>query len=305
MRSLARFILSGPFQAIAVVYAFALLSFPFPFLIIFSGGALALITLQEGIRQGIKVLLGCLLLITVSTFFVFGSVTTGPLIAWLPVVILALVYRNTQSLNLTLQLLTIFGVIVTVLIAIMFPDIQTHWLNYLQSLIDAVKKDPQFQEMFQNSKLNTDIVKQYLPIIASVMTGGLVSLFMLTMSLTLFLGRWWQSLQGYIVAFRKEFITIRLGKVLAGFTMLFVIAALVVKHAMFWQLAIVCLSMYSLQGMAIVHAIIGQLSSSMLGFVVVYGLLFIAAPQMIMALSTLGVLDTLINFRERFVKSKS
>ncbi len=305
MRSLARFISSGPFQAIAVVYGFALLSFPFPFLIIFSGGALALITLQAGIKQGITVLLGCLLLITVSTFFVLGSVTTGPLIAWLSVVILAMVYRNSQSLNLTIQLLTIFGVIVTVLIAIIVPDIQTHWLNYLQSLIDAVEKDPQFQEMLKNSKLNTDSVKQYLPAIASVITGGLVSLYLLTMSLTLFLGRWWQSLQGNIQAFRNEFITLRLGKVLAGLTILFVIAALVVKHAIFWQLAIVCLSMFSLPGMAIVHAIIGQLSSSVFGFVVVYGLLFIAAPQMIMALSTLGVMDTFINFRKRFVKSKS
>ena len=302
MRSLARFILTGPLQAIMVVFGFALLSYPFPFLIIFSGGALALITLQMGLKQGVKILLISIVFVMVSSYFVLGGIAVVPLVAWCSVVILAFIYRNSQSLTLTLQLLTVFGVVITMLIAMMVPDVQTPWLNYLQSLYDAIVKDPSFNTMLQNTELSTEKVQQYLPLVASVMTGGLVSLYLLTMSLALFLGRWWHGLQDNIQAFRKEFISLRLGKVLAIFAVLFAIGALVAKYAILWQLAIVCLSMFSLQGMAIVHAIIGQLSNSMLGFVAVYGLLFIAAPQMIMALSALGVLDAFVNFRARFAK---
>ena len=305
MRALARYILTGPHQAIMVVAGFALLAFPFRVLIIFSGGALALVTLHQGFKQGVRILLICTLLVVVSTLLVFGRVTPGLLLTWFTIVILANIYRSSQSLNLTLQLFTIFGVVIMVLITIMVPDMQTQWLNYLQGLYEVLAKDPSFQVILQNAKLDIGKVQQYLPLVASVMTGSLVGIYLLTMSLTLFLGRWWHGLQDNVQAFRVEFIALRLGKVLAVFALLFVIGALVVKYAIFWQLAIVCLSMFSLQGMAIAHAVIGQLSYSMPGFVVMYGLLLIATPQMLMVLSTLGVLDSFINFRARFAKPKA
>ena len=74
MRSLVRYILTGRFQAITVVFGLAVLSYPFPFLLIFSGGALALITLQLGLKQGVSVLVICVLLIVASTFLVFGKI---------------------------------------------------------------------------------------------------------------------------------------------------------------------------------------------------------------------------------------
>ena len=123
------------------------------------------------------------------------------------------------------------------------------------------------------------------------MTGVLVSLFVLTTSITLFLGRQWQGFQENIRSFREEFIVLRLGKVLAMLAIGFLVTALMLKYAIFWQLALVCLSIFSLQGMSIVHALFGQFSNSIIGFVIVYGLLLIAAPQMIVTLSALGIVD--------------
>jgi uncharacterized protein YybS (DUF2232 family) len=80
-------------------------------------------------------------------------------------------------------------------------------------------------------------------------------------------------------------------------------AALVFKYAILWQLALVCLSIFSLQGMAIVHAFIGQFTNATIGFILVYGLLFIAAPQMVMTLSTLGLVDSFFEFRKRIIKT--
>ncbi len=305
MRSLVRYILTGRFQAITVVFGLAVLSYPFPFLLIFSGGALALITLQLGLKQGVSVLVICVLLIVASTFLVFGKISIGPLITWFSIVILALVYRNTRSLNLTLQALTMFGLVVTVLIAIMIPDMQMQWLNHLQNLFEAAAKNSSLQTILENAKFDTEKAQQLMPIVAAVMTGGLVSLYLLILAVMLFLGRWWQGLQDNILAFRAEFTAIRLGKVLAGLAILFLIGGLVLKYAILWQLAIVCLSMFSIQGIAIAHAMLGQLSSSMLGFVALYGLLLMAAPQMLMALSVLGLLDVWINFRVRFAKTKT
>jgi len=303
MRSLARFALAGPVQAILVVFGFALLSFPFPILIIFSGGALALVTLHFGIKHSAQILLASILLVYVSTFFIFKSVTTGPLITWTSVLALTYVYRNTKSLNLTLQLSVIFGMVVIVLIALLIPDMQTHWLNYLQGMFETIEKDPALAAILENARLTRERVQQFLPVIASVMTGGLVSLYLQTICAALFLGRWWKGLQDNIRPFREEFVAIRLGKVIAALAILFIVAALVVKHAIFWQLALVCLSMFSIQGLAIVHALVGQMSNPIFGFVVVYGLLFFAAPQMVVALSALGVMDSFINLRVRFAKT--
>ena len=216
---------------------------------------------------------------------------------------LTYVYRNTKSLNLTLQLSVIFGMIVIVLIALLIPDLQTHWLNYLQGMFETIEKDPALAAMLENARLTKERVQQFLPVIASIMTGGLVSLYLQTICATLFLGRWWQGLQENIQPFREEFVAIRLGKVIAALAILFVVAALVVKYAIFWQLALVCLSMFSIQGLAIAHALVGQMSKPIFGFVVVYGLLFLAAPQMVVALSAFGVMDSFINFRVRFAKT--
>ena len=142
-----------------------------------------------------------------------------------------------------------------------------------------------------------------MPAIASVMTGMLVSLLTLVTAMTIFLARQWQGFQENIRSFREEFIAIRLGKVLAILTVTFLIAALMLKYAILWQLTLVSLSIFSIQGMAIVHAFFGQYANSIIGFVAVYGLLLIATPQMIVALSTLGVIDVFFNFRKRFVKA--
>ena len=303
MRSLARYILSGPMQAVVVVFGFAVLSLPFPFLIIFSGAALALVALQLGLSQSVKVMLISTMLILVLTYFLLGRVSMGPLYAWLLVILIATVYRNTQSINMSLQLLTVLGILSVLFLAVIFPDLQSHWQSFLQSALKVIEKDPAFQGMWESAKLSPERLEKYLPVIASIMTGVLVSLFILITSMTVFLGRWWQSFQDNIRSFREEFISIRLGRVLAVLAIVFLIAALMLKYAILWQLALVCLSIFSIQGIAIVHAFFGQFSNSIIGFVLVYGLLFIAAPQMIVTLSALGAIDAFFNFRKRFVKS--
>lgn len=302
MRSLARYILTGPVQATVVVFGFALLSFPFPVLVIFSGGALALVALHLGLKQGVKILAISTVLVVITAYLVFRSYSTGPLISWLSVLVLVGVYLKTASLSTTLQIFVVFGLIATLLAAVFVPDLQAYWLQQLERLFGVIENDSKFDDMLGNSQISSERIKKFLPLIASVMTGGLISLYLLTTTLTFFLGRWWHGLQENIKAFRDEFITIKLGRVLMSLTILFVIVALVAKYSIFWQLAFVCLSMFILQGMAVAHAIIGQLSSSVLWFVILYGLLFLAAPQMGVALSTLGVLDSIIDFRRRFVK---
>jgi hypothetical protein len=303
MRALVRYILSGPMQAVVVVYGFAILSLPFPFLVICSGAALALVAMQVGLSQSIKVMLISGILFSLTTYFLIERVSIVPLYAWLAVILMATVYRNTRSLSLSLQLLMLLGVISVLLIAVVFPDLKNQWLNFMQSAFKTIEKDPALQGVWQSANLSPEKLDKYLPFIASIMTGLLASLLMLSTAITIFLGRWWQGFQENIRSFREEFIAIRLGKVLAIFAIVLIIAALVLNYAVLWQLALVCLSIFSIQGMAIVHAFIVQFSNSTIGFVLVYGLLFVAAPQMIVALSALGVIDTFFNFRNQFVKS--
>ena len=216
---------------------------------------------------------------------------------------MAAVYRITKSLSLSLQLLTVLGILTVLLIAVLFPDMQTHWQSMMQNLFKAMEKDPALQGMLQSDRLSPERLEKYLPIIASVMTGMLVSLFVLSTSITVFLARQWYGFQENTRSFREEFVAISLSKVLAGLAIALLMAALVFKYAILWQLALVCLSIFSLQGMAIVHAFVGQFSNATIGFIMVYGLLFIAAPHMVMTLSTLGLVDSFFDFRKRIIKS--
>ncbi|MGH1537784.1 MAG: DUF2232 domain-containing protein [Gammaproteobacteria bacterium] len=303
MRALARFVLSGPMQAVAVVYGFSLLSLYFPFLVILSGAALALITLQLGLLQSVKVMLISTALFAASAYFLLGSVSIGPLYAWLSVMMIAAVYRSAQSMNLTMQLLAVFGLFLVILAAIIFPDMQKYWREFLQNAVNVIEQDPVFESFRQSATFSPERLEKLLSVMASVMTGILVSLFVLTTSITLFLARQWQGFQENIRSFREEFIALRLGKILAVLAISLLMMALMLKYAIFWQLALVCLSIFSIQGMSIVHAFFGQFSNSIIGLVMVYGVLFVAAPQMLMTLSTLGVVDTFFNFRKRFVKT--
>lgn len=302
MRSLARYILSGPFQAVTVVFAFALLSFPFPFLIVFSGGALALITLKVGVRQAISVLLISVALVAVSTLLLLGNLSAGPLIIWASIVAVTYAYLRFQSLSLALQALTVFGIVLTVLVTALFPDLQAGWLHYLKNLLQAIEQGPSFQIMMQNSGLSLERAEQYLPGIASLMTGMVVAVYLLTISVTLSFGGWWHDLLDDAQAFHKEFVRFNLGRTLAISVALFAVVAWASKAAIFWQLTIVCLSMFFLQGLGLAHAVIGVISKPMLGFIIVYGLLFIVTPQMMLVLASAGVLDGFLDFRKRFLK---
>ena len=304
MRSLARYILSGPFQAVTVVFVFALLSFPLPFLIIMSGGALALVTLKVGIRQAISVLLICVALVAFSTFLLLDTLSAGPLIIWASIVAVTYAYQHFRSLSLALQALTVGGVVLTVLLTILFPDMQADWLLYLKNLLAAIEQGPSFQIMMQNSNLSLEHAEQHLPRIASLMTGMVVAVYLLTTSIAVSFGGWWNDLLDDTPAFHKEFVRFNLGRALAILVILFAVGAWTAKAAIFWQLTIVCLSMFFLQGLGLTHAVIGILSKPLLGFITVYGLLFIATPQMMLVLASAGVLDGLIDFRKRFLKSE-
>ncbi len=304
MRSLARYILSGPFQAVTVVFVFALLSFPFPFLIVFSGGALALITLKVGVRQAISVLLISVALVAVSTLLLLGNLTAGPLIIWASIVAVTYAYLRFQSLGLALQALTVFGIVLTVLLTALFPDLQASWLLYLKNLLQAIEQGPSFQIMMQNTGLSLERAEQYLPGIASLMTGMVIAVYLLTISVTLSFGGWWHDLLDDAQAFHKEFVRFNLGRTLAISVALFAVVAWASKAAIFWQLTIVCLSMFFLQGLGLAHALIGAISKPALGFITVYGLLFIVTPQMMLLLASAGVLDGLLDFRKRFLKSE-
>ena len=304
MRSLGYFILAGPFQAVSVVSGFALLSFFFPFLVILSGGALALIALKIGIREALRVLVICVAIVGGISFFLLGGVTAGTLVVWVSVVAVVYLYRHFQSLSIAMQALTVFGAVVTILAALLYPDMQATWLRNLKGLLAVIEQGPSFQIMLQNSALDFDRVRQNLPKVASLMTGMVVAIYLLTVSITLFFAGWWQGLLDDVRTFHKEFVRLDLGLALAAFTVALGAAAWVIKTAIFWQLMIVCLSMFFLQGLGLAHAMIGQLPKPMFGFVAVYGLMLIAAPQVILTLASVGVLDGFVNFRKRFVKSK-
>ena len=94
------------------------------------------------------------------------------------------------------------------------------------------------------------------------------------------------------------------GGALAILVILFAVGAWTAKAAIFLAIDDRMPEHCSFAGLGTHPCVIGILSKPLLGFITVYGLLFIATPQMMLVLASAGVLDGLIDFRKRFLKSE-
>jgi len=285
--------MAGRWQAVATVVGLALLGFVFPPLVVFSGGALALVTLRLGAAAGVAVLGAATLVVTAIIALTTGQAWAGLLFAllqWAPVVPLALVLRYKASLGTTLAVAIALGLIGLLLLYALGPDLAPYWRELLETLLKAP---------LEQGGLSAEEVRQTLDNAVQVMTGSVVASMLVVYTLCLFTGRWWQAILYNPGGFGKEFRGLRLGRAAAVIALLLFAGAVVSDAHQGTELAMVGLSLFFLQGLAVLHELSRRTGRPMLWLGGAYVVLVLALPQMLAVLTALGVLDNFVDLRAR------
>ena len=295
MRILASYILRGPMQAVAVSASFGLLTLLLPPLSYLSGGAVGLVTLRHGPRQGAVVVIGAMLAMALLGVLVLGSVILPLVLAvalWLPLWALAAVLWRSGSLVLTVQLAALLGLAWVIGMHLWLGPPAVFWIELLERIRPALEQ--------MQSGSSTAELEQRLQALAGVMTGALGAAMVVSLLLNLFLARWWQSLLFHPGGLRSELHGLRLGYTIGTLVILLIAltglgggsVAATARDGL-WALGAV----YLLCGLAVLHSLAAHLRLHTAWLVVLYGVLFIDPVHLAPFLALLGFADSWVNFR--------
>jgi len=294
MMVLARYILRGPSQAALVMSASAMLAIllmPFSWL---SAAALILVVLHQDKEVALRATAIASLAVLVLSWIIFNS----PLLAigfllflWLPAGLIAYVLRQSVSLALSLQLLTISGLAIVTVLYLAFPSMGEFWRESFEQILKPALEQA-------GTQVDPAQLDNLLTLFAKAIAGLLSIVMVFNILMALFIGRWWQAALFNPGGLAREFNELRLGKVFASATALLLIANAFIDNDWVMSSMLVMVSMTLVQGTAIMHGIIArrQLSRGwMFGFYV----LLLLIPQVTIILAIMGLLDAWVDIRKQ------
>ncbi|HEB82976.1 MAG TPA: hypothetical protein ENJ11_08945 [Gammaproteobacteria bacterium] len=293
MLFLARFILKGHSQAALVAATTALLGVLFTPALWVSGGAIVLVTLVKGPRQGIISMLLAIAGAALFSWLVFAAPQMAMmfvLMAWLPAWLIAAVLQQSVSLAYSLQVLTGIALAGVAVLYALWPDMGEAWREPLEQMATQLASQ---SDEFSLDDLNhtVDWLLAFMPALlaSSVMFGAMISLF---------LGRWWQAVLYNPGGFGREFRSLNLGKTAALIALAIMLLAMVTGSVLVLGLVTVVLMTYSIQALSLIHAVVNirQISGAWLFFA--YALLFFI-PHLLILVILLAFADPWLDIRGR------
>ncbi len=300
MYPLASYIMRGPIQALLVTAAFALTSLIpiLGILSVLSGAALALATLRHGARQGLQIMAGASLILNLFLYVAMGTVLPGVvflLFLWLPLWGLSLLLRRTVSWSITLDAAVVLGVLVVLVFYIATGDPAQWWLLVLDQLFDAMAT--------QSGGMELGLLREQLPKAAEWMTGMLAGAFVLGLIASIMLARWWQSLLFNPGGFRQEIYGLRQSRVATMVVLVLLLLSLFkfgVVSRLAADLMVIAVVVYSVAGLALVHALVAVLGKHRGWLIALYVVAFVVPFHAMTALAGVGFADSWMDFRRRF-----
>ncbi len=298
MRGLANFVMRGTPQAAAVAAGFGVLSFLLPPMVLLSGAAIALVTLRRGPQYGLNLLLVATVACGMLAWLLVGAPTPGlalSMVYWAPLLLLGVILRNTISLAFTLKMMVLMGFVVLMMTYLLFGNPEIWWTemtrNMLRQMNDA--------GMFPDPEV-APALAEFFRTWAVLAPGQLIFSALLAIVLGLLWGRWWQALLYNPGGFQQEFHNLRLGQIAAMVMATLLLLSLLLGHSQPWivNLTLIAGLIYLLQGLAIIHGLVGQAGLSTAWLVAFYvALLFILPLWQFLLL--FAVADTWIDVRAR------
>tara|TARA_R110002074_G_scaffold402348_1_gene608416 strand:- start:56760 stop:57668 length:909 start_codon:yes stop_codon:yes gene_type:complete len=299
MKAVASFIMQGGRQATVVVAALAILSLLMPPLVIISTAAVCLVTLREGFADGARLLIGA----TVATALIGYMLLGTPLVSisylcimWLPAFLVSLVLRETGQLNKALECLVLLGMIAVTAVYLSLSNPAELWVAGIQDVIKSLNEQGDLA-------LTQDQLQEALEFWSHYITGMVVAGTLISLLMSLLLGRWWQGVLFNPDGFEEEFRNFRLLPrdalvfvVFIGLAFLFdgQLAELV------WNLDMQVLLLFFIAGISVVHVIVKNRGGGRYFLFAFYIAVFFV-PHLMLPIILIGLSDVWMNWRLRFL----
>jgi hypothetical protein len=285
-RSLAQWLAGNPVGAVVATGLLGLLPLLGVGVLFFLPGAVpALIVLVRGERQGVIVAFGASLLLA-AAMLAFGRPMPVGFIysAWVlgPPLLLAVLLRRTESLSLCLQVATLVGAVLLVVLHGSLGDPQQFWAPFVRDLAEQVK----------SSGLGVDLEKDGLADTLARTLWGWVAVLTMTLAMcALFMARWWQSLPERAGEFGAEFRQIRLGRALGLAALVIIGVSLFTQQALVDDIGRLFLGALVIVGLAAVHRAVAEDKLGAMWLWVTYATLVFVAPFAVVGLAAWGFVD--------------
>lgn len=291
MRALGTYILAGRLQAIVLISFLSVLSLLVPPLIyLFSGVPLALVTLRKGAGITLQVIVGSLLLVYLFSL----ALKIQPLLIvsvmasiWLPVYLCALVLRLSERPAVMALAAAALAMIFIVFMYISIADVEDWWRDLLESVLA--------------SGLPADMTAQYqqaMEVAPKLMNAVIASSLVLSLVVTVLLGRWWQSRLFNPGGFRREFHNFRLPRSLV-LPSLACMGLSLVQGQVFTPVVrdtlVVLVVLYLFHGIASVHRTVAVRGLSVNWLIALYCLLGVLPQLMVLMVAWMGLTDSLLD----------
>ncbi|MDX9741443.1 MAG: hypothetical protein RBT81_09735 [Gammaproteobacteria bacterium] len=298
MVALANFILRGRLHALLVTAVAAVLMLLVPLIGIIAGGALALVTLRNGVGEGLLIAVGTAAVLAVAAQVLGGAASTGGIAAalalsWAPLLLGAAVLRSTRSQAAALAAAGLGIAGFALLFHASVGDTAAWWRAFLPDFL---------QPLLERLPMSEAEQEEFLGAMASAMTGGLAATLLSGTMAALLFGRWLQSLVFNPGGFGAEFRALRLGRMMS------VVALLVLALSSLlggWiggvtlTLLFLCATMLAVQGLALAHALVTLRGAHVGWLIALYGLLVFFPPQALVVLAAAGFADGWFDLRAR------
>lgn len=300
MRGIATLLMRSPLYASGLTGLFGGLSLFFPPLYFFSGAGVGLITLHLGVQKALLVTAGAMLVSGLISLVVVH--TPAPALAlaialWLPALVCCWILRITESQAMALLAVGALSALYAIGMYLVIGDVGEWWRVWIEKALNA----QQFPEEMRKQILegaNFDLMNGQIALTTSSV-----------LFLSVLLARWWQSILYNPGGFRSEFHALQLPRTLA--VLVTALIALVLTKTLpglgtVWgDLLIIAILMYFMQGLAVMHGIIGSRDKPVWWLFPIYAGLFILPPHVVLGLVLVGLVDALVNFRGRNVDKAS
>ncbi len=297
MASLVRFMLRSRTHAISVAVIGMLLP-PFSFV---TGGIIGVAVLRYGLADGALVLAVSMAVSTLAMGLLLGTyqpVVIFVLFTGLPILLLAQVLRQTGSQGTTLTAAGALGASVLVGIHLLTADPVAWWRAKLERFVARPIREA-----------NPDLAPEVLKQLDEAMQG--MSMLMLSLPaatvigamLILWLARWMHATLDNPGGFGKEFRALRMDQRVAFAGVALALLAIFAENfagGLFRGLLVLVIVVYTIQGIALVHAVVHKRSASVAWLVAVYAGIVIMPPAAILGLALTGFSDAWFDFRRRW-----
>lgn len=296
-QALANYAVRGPVQSALLASSVLLLSLVLPPLVVISSALVALTWLRQGARSG-TMAVGLALAVSTVIAMVSGLQPLAPaavmLSSWLPVIVMAVVLRSTIQLELAIAAGAVLVLIGVVLVYLLIDDPAAGWREIIAIIADSAELRPRNLQDAEPEQ-----IKDLLDKTSTLMTGFYASTLFIIATLSLLLARSWQAKLFNPGGMKREFHELRFGRVVSGIGLVVLLAAQLTGFEVLNSVAMVLATLFTIQGMAVVHSAVDRLGLRTAWLVAAYVLLLMMVPHSLMVIGLLGISDAWLDYRNR------